>query len=496
MAQYRRRQPETTVLHQVVHDHLETLLAQASERYEYGYPAHIEKTFRGYLACGDLRSGFARVRCQTCRKEILVGFSCKLRGLCPSCEGRRMADVAAHLVDRVLPRARYRQWTLSVPYDVRLPMAADSRVLSDVLRRFVQEVFRFKRRQARRQGIADPQPAAVTFVQRFGSVLNVHPHFHSVVPDGVFTRTASGAVRWVALDGPTGAEIEQLATRIALRLARYLQAERFDHEGGAAEAHETDRQGELASLAEGLRRPGLAGPRRFGERPTRPDAAWVDGVSLHVGRPIEPNDRAGLERMLRYGLRPAFAQSRLSLTASGKVSYQLKRPWYTGQTHVTLEPVEFLRRLALLVPPPRSHLTRFHGAFAPRSAIRSAVVALVPNTADPTAPTLAHRAGHRDPEGDNDGSDAPAAPRPAVGKRARMRWAALFARVFALDLTRCTDPACRGPAKVIAWITEPDVIDKILDATGHRSAAAATGGRTAPARAPPQLEFPVHPPSP
>ncbi len=193
---------------------------------------------------------------------------------------------------------------------------------------------------------------------------------------------------------------------------------------------------------------GLAPPR------TRDDVAVVDGVSLHVGPATRPDDRAGLERMIRYGARPAFAHTRLSITASGKVSYRLKRPWFTGQTHVTLEPVEFLRRLTTLIPPPRVHLTRFHGAFAPRARVRAAVVALAPG-----APAAAV-ADPDDTAADTADADAPAA------RRARVRWAALLARVFSIDVTRCADPACGGRASIIAWITDPDVIHKLLAHVG------------------------------
>jgi hypothetical protein len=75
-----------------------------------GLPRHVERELTEYLRCGVLAHGFARVRCTTCHDEIVVAFSCKRHGLCPSCTARRMADTAAHLVDHVLPRAPYRQW--------------------------------------------------------------------------------------------------------------------------------------------------------------------------------------------------------------------------------------------------------------------------------------------------------------------------------------------------------------------------------------------------
>jgi len=64
-------------------------------------PRFVEQEFREFLSCGCLASGFARFHCDACGLDRLVPFSCKGRGFCPSCGGRRMAEPAAHLVDRV-----------------------------------------------------------------------------------------------------------------------------------------------------------------------------------------------------------------------------------------------------------------------------------------------------------------------------------------------------------------------------------------------------------
>ena len=63
----------------------------------------------------------------------------------------------------------------------------------------------------------------------------------------------------------------------------------------------------------------------------------------------------------------AVSEKRLSLTANGNVCYQLKTPYRDGTTHVIFEPLDFIARLAALVPRPRVNLTRFHGVFAPNS---------------------------------------------------------------------------------------------------------------------------------
>ncbi len=59
---------------------------------------HVERDFRRYLECGILAYGFARAYCADCGRDFLVAFSCKGRGVCPSCNARRMAQTAAHTI--------------------------------------------------------------------------------------------------------------------------------------------------------------------------------------------------------------------------------------------------------------------------------------------------------------------------------------------------------------------------------------------------------------
>jgi hypothetical protein len=90
-------------------------------------------------------------------------------------------------------------------------------------------------------------------------------------------------------------------------------------------------------------------------------------------RQVEPEQRGKLERLARYVSRPPVAVERLDLTAQGQVRYCLKSPYRDGTTHIVLEPLDFIARLAALVPLPRVHLTRFHGVFAAHAALRAAI---------------------------------------------------------------------------------------------------------------------------
>ncbi len=117
----RPRRPEQCLLHRLVREHLETFLdlARRADAEIDPVPAFVERSFRQYLECGVLAHGFAKVRCGRCGHSFLVAFSCRTRGLCPSCDTRWMVETAAALTAQVLPRVPIRQWVLSLPKRVR-----------------------------------------------------------------------------------------------------------------------------------------------------------------------------------------------------------------------------------------------------------------------------------------------------------------------------------------------------------------------------------------
>jgi hypothetical protein len=84
----------------------------------------------------------ARARCTSCGQGFVVAFSCKGRGNCPSCNGRRMAQTAAHLVDRVIPPVPVRQWVISVPKRLRCFLADRPNAVAALTRIFIEEIER------------------------------------------------------------------------------------------------------------------------------------------------------------------------------------------------------------------------------------------------------------------------------------------------------------------------------------------------------------------
>jgi len=334
------------------------------------WPPFVLRELFAFLTCGILAHGFARVHCSGCGKDAIVAFSCKGRGFCPSCGGRRMADTAAHLVDHVLPHVPVRQWVLTVPFELRYRMAYDRTVLREVRRVMIRTVFAHLRRRARACGLVEPECGAVAFVQRFGSALNLNPHLHVLVLDGVYARhTPEGPLFFHRLPDPTDAEIGQLLGTLRKRLAS-----RFRRLG--LPPPETPPQGEpdgdgpplpfesksvaATYAAAVLGRDANGAPiARIGRRPDAPFVppagarlAVQHGFSLHAGVRVSGSDRERLERVCRYVARPPIAGERLELADDGSVIYHLRRPFRDGTRAVRFDPITFLEKLAALIPPP------------------------------------------------------------------------------------------------------------------------------------------------
>ena len=230
---YQRHRPEQTLLYQIVEQHYPTFRDVMATQGK-SLPIHVQQEFSEYLKCGRLEHGFLRVQCTQCRHEHLVAFSCKRRGICPSCGARRMAESAALLVDEVLPEQPIRQWVLSFPFQLRFLFASRpelmGRVLGIVYRAISSHLLQksgFTRKTA--------QTGAVTLIQRFGSALNLNVHLtrmeslmpwahgcagtaHMLFLDGVYTETKHGRTRFQRTNGPEQQELKELVHTISHRV--------------------------------------------------------------------------------------------------------------------------------------------------------------------------------------------------------------------------------------------------------------------------------------
>ena len=191
--------------------------------------------------------------------------------------------------------------------------------------------------------------------------------------DGVFTEDPEGALTFHPAPGPSDAEV---ATALA-RIRHGVQRLRVRH--GLEPADEAtgpvDRLADESPVLAGIVGASVQGRvalgqragarvRRLGDaRDTEtvisrgPRQAQLEGFDLHANVWVAANDRAGLERLCRYILRPPFAQERLRRRGDGRIAVELKQAWHDGTRELVFEPLEFLERLAAMTPTTTSHYT-------------------------------------------------------------------------------------------------------------------------------------------
>jgi hypothetical protein len=186
---YRRRTPEASVLYQIVYHSRDDLQFQWESRFQHHYGClrdEVLKTFDEYLNCGILAHGAARVYCDGCKHSLLIAFSCKRRGVCPSCGAKRAVKFAEHIHSEVIDDIPHRHTVFTIPKRLRVFFRYD-RKLHTILFRAAWGAL------SQALGIDERELAAIFTVQTAGEALNYHPHLHGLLADGywkdgVFTR--------------------------------------------------------------------------------------------------------------------------------------------------------------------------------------------------------------------------------------------------------------------------------------------------------------------
>jgi len=512
---YSPRRAWESPLYHVVADHLATFLADRQFRGR-PVPFFVVRDFRAFLDCGVPAHGFLRVHCEECGRDRVVPFSCKGRGFCPSCCGRRMAETAARLIDETLPEAPVRQWVLTVPHALRFLMAYDREWIAAVHHVFLNAVFASLRRRTGLSSLGrNAKGGAVTFVQRFGDALNLNVHFHALALDGVYSETEDGALLFHPAGPPSDDEVARVVERVARRikglLARRAEDGVFDSEPDADDLLPALYGAAVAGRALSGPRAGLKAVRLCGvdghgaddgEESAPRCCAEAEGFGLHAGTALPAYDREGVEHLLRYMCRPPVALDRLEELPDGRLLYRLKKRWRDGTDSVVFEPLEFLERLAALVPAPRFNMIRYSGVLAPAASWRDRLAPCGESMEDETKDETAEERPEplpdaacplERPANENMGlvgfapvsvgpqpsaascsartALAPAGgagcPHPVFSKKQRPKrygWAELLKRVFAVDALQCD--RCGGRMRILCAVNPPEAIRKILACLG------------------------------
>jgi hypothetical protein len=340
---YARRRPEESVLYETVAARWPAF----RERMEQsgGLPKFVVREFEEFLKCGILEEGCLHLVCRSCGYSEVVAFSCKRRGFCPGCLGRRMSETAVHLEERVLPAEPVRHWVCSLPWGLRALLGYDRELCAKVVSAFVGELCRTLARRAKHElglsSVADAHTGAICAVQRTDGALRLNVHMHVLALDGVYVRDAeSGKLEFHALAAPARADVEQVARRTAERIEKILERagrsldpqmqteepppELVLDEPGLASCYTVAARGisvsgERAGLpALRLVSPSAPSRARSASAADSEPVAEVRGVNVHAKQRVDGRDRKQLERLCRYVTRPPLAEERLERLADGQ----------------------------------------------------------------------------------------------------------------------------------------------------------------------------------
>ena len=420
---YRPRNPRQTSLWGLLDRLYERVKGQWEERFErrYGFWRGLaDEAVARYLDCGIWDNGFARVRCRRCPQEFLVAFSCKGRGLCPSCGAKRAAELAAFLVDEVVEDVGHAQWVFTIPKMLRVYFLYHRELLGELSRAAAETARELLAAAAMEE--KGFRPGLVVVVQTFGDRANFHPHVHALVTRGGWAE----AGQWIPVPYVDERAAEELFRHKVLGL---------------------------------LRRRGLLSQERIELL-----MSWRrSGFSVHNRVFAHSREGRGFEGLVRYIMRSPVSLSRLHFTPGAKEVVYARKGEHDARGPTEDERIdaeEFVARVLVQIPDPKRHLVRYYGAYSNRARGQ-------------------RRKTESQLQGNSSGEAQEPVPPPPERAALRRRWANLIRRVYEVDPLVC--PRCGAKMQVIGFITEPRVIRRILDHLRKRDRVSRPPPHTLPA---------------
>ena len=387
-----------------------------------------------------------------------------------------MMEAAAHLVDHVLPMVPYRQFVISFPIPLRYWLNSNRKLYAKVHRIVIKQLHAYYTTKAKQLGMQDPSAGSISFTQRWGSACNLNPHMHVICPEGVYVTAGDHAV-FRKIEPINDGEVANLLEGIAGKVLGLLKRHGFlDEDGEIVLNPLSDRDLSESEAISQATAASLAGKIAFGPNAgnyvTKIGSGFGygeeiplakghrcfsrNGFSLHANTSTKTQQRDQLEKLIQYIARGPLSNERLEIMEGGQVRLRLKTSWSDGTTHLEFTPSEFIEKLVALIPPPKTHLVRWGGVFAPNSRYRHEIT---------LAPEI--KKGIRLKSAD--------------GEDRLMRnssWSKILARAFKIDVNQCNN--CSGEMRFICAVKDPDSIRRYLV---HLNVP-----YDPPARAPPRLQ--------
>lgn len=391
-------------------DHFDQDYAERFERKHGFFRPVIREVVQDYLDCGDLKQGFARVRCPDCAHEYLLAFSCKARWFCPSCHTKKVIEFGDRLGQAILYPVPHRQYVFTVPIRLRVYFKYDRRLLSKLCRSAYQSMLIFLRTTMR---LPDGVPGVVMAVQTFGEYPDrFHPHLHALVSDGLFTKSGTFYVM-------PKVDLKFLEKIFRVKVFAMLKAE-----------------------------------GKIGDETIRKLLSWRhSGFNVHNGVRIKRADEEGRERLSRYILRNTFSVEKITyVEETGQVIYQFKMTHGKNRKNFEVYKADaFIAAITQHIPQKSFQVVRYYGWYSNKS--RGMRLKLgIPRLGDPPPEESANVLEVIDM--------AEYQPKKIPSKT----WRDCIKKIYEVGPLCC--PQCGGELKIIRFITELPVIRQILKHIG------------------------------
>ena len=379
-------------LYRLLDEHFDAFRGRYEDRFERQYGRWrevVDEVVARYLECGVLEAGFSRVRCDDCRAEYALAFSCKARYFCPSCHAKRLGVWSPWLDREILAHVPHRQFVFTVPKRLRPYFLWRRSLLGDLARLAAATTTAVIRATI---GEPDLSVGIALSIQTHGSLVNWQPHIHALVTDGGFRPDGT----FIPLPLHTLDVLIEAFRRGVLRL--FVDRELFDPE-----------------VAESM-------------------LAWMhSGFSVDHSVWLDQGDAPARRRLARYCARNPVSLDRMEYDAeAGTVTYFSDKPSGPTAGSHTFDALDFVALVAAQIPDKGQVLQRYYGYYSSRARGMR-------RKATEAAEALALAGGPADV--------AVAQPADVSMSAACRRWAELLRRIFEVDPLICPAAEARVHSK-------------------------------------------------
>ncbi len=422
---YHPRKPENSPLWKLLNDYYHSFERHYEEKFEkhYGFfRSVISEVVNEYLRCGDLKEGFARVRCPDCGHEYLLAFSCKGRWFCPCCHAKKVIQFGELLKNTILYPIPHRQYVFSIPIMLRVYFKHERELLTKLCHCAYESLLIFLRNAI---GLTEGVPGVVMSIQTFGDYPDrFHPHLHCIVSNGLFKDNGAFYVM-------PNVDLKPLEEIFRAKVFKMLKKE----------GKITD---EIINNLMSWRH---------------------SGFSVHNGVRIARDDDEGREKIAQYIIRNTFSEEKLTYNEDkGAVVYHSKMTHGKNKKNFKVYTAEeFIAAITHHIPEKSFQMLRYYGWYSNKSRGMRLKQGIV-RTGD-------------EPVNESEKNVEIIDVLDYQPKRLPSRtWRECIKKIWEVDPLSC--PYCNSEMKIISFITEQLVIKQILEHLGL--------WRTKPSRDPPE----------